>query len=646
MGGERHMSEAAALITSTPAELTAYADEVIAATRADLAVLKAAQDPLEVFDELGAHIDDARRLAKVISQMHPDAAMRAAAEAAEQALDKVMTEISLDEDIFGKLGGVDLSTVDDVTRYWVTKVLRDFRRSGVDRPPAVRERLRELREELVGISQEFARNINSDTKTVEVEPSALAGLPADYVAAHPVHDDGLVRITTEYADFLPFMSYSRSGSARELLWRGFLRRGYPANGEVLKRMLERRYEMATLLGYESWAKYTTGDKMIGDDDNAAEFIARISAAAAEQSTKDYADLLARKRLDDPEATAVYPWESAYLSERIKAEQFAFDSLTMRPYFEYGRVKEGLMAVAAQLFGIEFRRRDDIPVWHESVDVYDVVEGGEVTGRIFLDMHPRKDKFSHAAMFSLQMGKGGRRTPECVLLCNFPGPGGLMQHGEVNTFFHEFGHLLHHVFAGGQPWAGIAGIKAEWDFTEAPSQLLEEWTRDAATLARFATHHETGEPIPADLVARMRNANEFGKGLNVRRQMALADLSLSIYRRPPAEVDPVALEHETQARHLPPSFVVDDVYLHMSFGHLDGYSAIYYTYMWSLVIAKDLFTAFDPGDLLAQAVAARYRDLVLAMGGAKPAAQLVQDFLGREFTFNAFEAWLNQPATLA
>lgn len=628
----------AELVTSSPAEMTAHADEVITRTREDLELLKTTDDPLEVFDELGARIDDARRLAKVTAQMHPDAGVRAAAEAAEQALDKVMTEMGLDEDIYERIRGVDLSGVDDVTRHWVTKVLRDFRRAGVDQPPQTRDRLRELREELVGTSQEFARNINSDTKTIAVPPEALDGLPADYVAAHPVQDDGLARITTDYSDYGPFMAYSRSGEAREQLWRAFLRRGYPKNVATLQKMLEKRHEIATLLGYESYAQYITGDKMIENDRNAADFIARISAAAHDRSTKDYAKLLERKRLDEPEAVAVYPWEATYLTERIRAEQFACDSQQMRPYFEYSRVKAGLMAVAARLFGVEFVQRNDIPVWHDSVDVYDVTERGEYLGRIFLDMHPRQDKFSHAAMFSLQMGKAGTRKPECVLLCNFPGPGGLLQHSEVNTFFHEFGHLLHHIFAGHLKWGGVSGIKAEWDFTEAPSQLLEEWTRDPATLARFAMHHETGEPIPAELVQRLREAEEFGKGLLVRTQMAFADLSLSIYQAP--GVDPIALERETRARHLPPSYVVDDVYMHLSFGHLDGYSAIYYTYMWSLVIAKDLFTAFDRQDLLARDVAARYRDGVLAPGGAKTAARLIEDFLGRPSDERAFKAWLN------
>jgi thimet oligopeptidase len=404
-------------------------------------------------------------------------------------------------------------------------------------------------------------------------------------------------------------------------------------------MLERRYELATLLGFESWAHHATDDKMIGNPRNAADFIAKISAAAENRMRADYATLLERKRRDEPEATEVRPWELTYLMERVQTEQLAYDSQAMRPYFEYSRVKAGLMDVAAELFGISFAQRPDVPVWHDEVDVYDVLQNGEPFGQIFLDMHPRADKFSHAAMFSLQMGKGGRRLPECVLLCNFPRAGELLQHGEVSTFFHEFGHLLHHIFAGAQRWSGIAGVKTEWDFAEAPSQLLEEWTRDAATLARFAVHHETGEVLPAEMVERMRLANEFGKGLFVRQQMAYADLSLSLYSRDPAQVDPLTLELETRARHLPYSNV-DGVHMHLSFGHLEGYSAIYYTYMWSLVIAKDLFTAFDQDNLLAEEPSARYREKVLQAGGSAPAAQLVRDFLGRESTFDAYQRWLD------
>ncbi len=632
---------AAALATSTPDEITAHAAEVIAKTRAELAQLHELEGEaaLDHYDEVIARLDDARRLSKVITQMHPDAGMRAAATKAEQALDKVMTELSLDESIYHKLLSIDVSAMDAVTGHWVAKVLREFRRAGVDRSFEVRSRAQELRDELVGIAQEFMRNINSDTRTVAVPASALDGLPADYAAAHPVGDDGLVRITTDYSDYLPFISYSKDTAAREQLWRAFLQRGYPSNIDTLARMMSRRHELATLLGYRSWAQLATEDKMIGDPQRAADFIAKISAASGDRMRADYATLLERKRQDEPGAAEVFPWELSYLMERVQTEQFAFDSLAMRPYFEYGRVKAGLMEVAAKLFGITFEKRPEVPVWHEEVDVYDVLQDGQPLGQIFLDMHPRADKFSHAAMFSLQMGKGGRRLPQCVLLCNFPRVGELMQTGEVTTFFHEFGHLLHHVFAGVQPWSGVAGIKTEWDFAEAPSQLLEEWVSDAATLRRFAVHHETGELLPEEMVRRMRAAEEFGKGLYVRQQMAYADLSLSLYNRDPQGLDPLAVELETRARHLPYSNV-EGVYMHLSFGHLEGYSAIYYTYMWSLVIAKDLFTAFDQGDLLASGASSRYREKVLQAGGSAPAGELVRDFLGRESTFDAYEQWLN------
>jgi thimet oligopeptidase len=215
----------------------------------------------------------------------------------------------------------------------------------------------------------------------------------------------------------------------------------------------------------------------------------------------------------------------------------------------------------------------------------------------------------------------------------------MQHVEVTTFFHEFGHLVHYVLGGGQRWAGISGIRTEWDFVEAPSQLLEEWTVDAGMLATFAVHHETGEPLPEEMVAKLRAADEFGKGLFVSQQMSLAEMSLALYRTDPAILDIDAICNGATARHVPfPP--VDGTYIQMSFGHLESYTAMYYTYMWSLVIAKDMFTRFAAEGLPAPEASAAYRDSVLARGGAAPAADLVRDFLGRDYTFDAYQAWLD------
>jgi thimet oligopeptidase len=287
---------------------------------------------------------------------------------------------------------------------------------------------------------------------------------------------------------------------------------------------------------------------------------------------------------------------------------------------------------------------DAPAWHPEVEAWDVVEGDRLLGRVYLDMHPRDGKYKHYAQFTLASGQAGRRLPEGVLVCNFPRPApqapALMEHGDVKTFFHEFGHLLHHVLGGHTRWAAQSGVATEWDFVEAPSQMLEEWVWDPDVLATFARHVETGEPIPPDLVRRMKAADEYGKGLMVRQQMFYAATSLELHRREPEGLDTTALVAELQERYTPFRHV-DGTYFHESFGHLDGYSAIYYTYMWSLVIAKDLFGEFGKGrHLLDPAPALRYRRAILEPGGTRPAADLVSDFLGRPYGFDAYEAWLN------
>jgi thimet oligopeptidase len=216
----------------------------------------------------------------------------------------------------------------------------------------------------------------------------------------------------------------------------------------------------------------------------------------------------------------------------------------------------------------------------------------------------------------------------------------MTHDIVVTCFHEFGHLVHSLIGGRHQWVGIGGTNTEQDFVEAPSQMLEEWMWDAPTLATFAKHYQTGEPIPASLVRQMRRASEFGKALAVRQQMVYAQLSLSIHNRDPKRVDSTAIVKELTTKYLPyPS--VNGTHFQTSFGQLDGYSAVYYTYMWSLVIAKDMFARFDRANLLAPGVARKYRDDILAAGGSKPAAALLRDFLGRPFDFKAWEAWLNR-----
>lgn len=576
----------------------------------------------------------------LLAEVHPDPAVREAAEDVDREASMLRTEILQQRAIYRALEAVDPAALDPIAARVRALTLRDMERAGVTLDEAERAGVRALQDELLALEQEFNRNIRDDVRAVQVGAAELAGLPDDYVAAHPPAADGRHVITTRYPDYIPFMSYSDSDEARRRLAMQYLERATPRNLAVLRSILEKRQTLARLLGYASWADYATADKMSGSADAAREFIERVYEATRESAAAEREAILARKRRADPDARGIGLWEHAYWVARLKAEAFAFDPRSVRPYFEYRRVKQAMFDLASRLFGLAFARVDEPEAWDPAVETYAVRQDGRPMGRISLDMHPREGKFSHAACFTWRPG-GRTSGVHAVLVCNFPDPSAtegpaLMDHGEVVTFFHEFGHLVHEIAHGAIPWVRVSGV-AEWDFVEAPSQLLEEWIYDAEVLRTFATHVDTGEPIPEETVAHLRRARDFGRGLSVQRQLFFSAVSLALHERPASGIDTTSVVFELAARYSPTE-LIPGTHLEASFGHLEGYSALYYTYMWSLVIAKDMLGTFRAG-LLDTIQARRYRDLVLAPGGTKPAAALVRDFLGRPYAFDAFREWL-------
>jgi thimet oligopeptidase len=337
---------------------------------------------------------------------------------------------------------------------------------------------------------------------------------------------------------------------------------------------------------------------------------------------------------DPSITQVSDWQKIYAENLIKKEQYQLDSQEIRQYFQYEKVRKGIFDLTETMFDVQIRPwKTD--VWHDSVEAYELVENNKVIGRFYLDMHPRENKYNHAAQFSVVNGIKGVQLPVHALVCNFPGGDGkgLLEHSDVETFLHEFGHLMHALFAGQQKWMYFSGVKTEWDFVEAPSQMLEEWVWDEETLRSFATN-DKGEPIPLALIQKMKAGREFGKGMWTQHQLFYAALSLGVYNQDPAKVDLDKLMAEIQSTYSPFGYV-DDTYFYTSFGHLNGYSAIYYTYMWSLVIAADMHSEFVKKGLRNTKLAKHYRKTVLAPGGSGDAADLVKKFLGRSYNFDAF-----------
>jgi thimet oligopeptidase len=596
---------------------------------------------LEPLDRLSRLLDGGVNGAGLLRNVHPDPTLRAVAESCEQEFSKLATDVGLSRPIFESVSRVDVEKADAPTRRWVELTLRDFRRAGVDKDEPTRQKIRALRDDLVKIGQEFEKNVRENVRSIELDSAEkLAGLPQDYRDAHRPGAGGRIAITTDYTDYIPFMTYARDDAARLALYREFRKRGYPANGEVLNQLLAKRYQLARLLGYDNWAVYITEDKMIKTARAAHAFIDKIARVAEKRARQDYDELLRELQREQPAATDVGDWQKAYVEEKLKRTRYAFDSQEVRRYFPYDSVKNGILGVTARLFGLTYRKVDRA-AWDASVEAYDVLDGGDVIGTFFLDMHPRAGKYKHAAAFPMRTGVAGKQLPEAALVCNFPGGDGtpgLMEHGDVVTFFHEFGHLLHHLLGGRQRWLGISGLNVEWDFVEAPSQMLEEWGWDGGVLESFARNAQ-GEVIPDQLVRRMRAARDFGKGLQARHQMFYAALSLEFHDRDPKGLDTTELMKQLQREYSPFAYV-DDTFMHYSFGHLDAYSAIYYTYMWSLVIAKDLFSVFQGKGLLDPEPAARYRKYVLETGGSKEAAVMVKEFLGRDYSFDAFATWLD------
>jgi thimet oligopeptidase len=635
--------------------LTVTPKEFLEACRSDMAKARVGMDrlklikaqpaeTLEVYDLAQWALGAADARAGLTHEVHPDAALREAAEKCDQETSALYTEFSLDRGIYDALARIDARQLDPAGRYYLGRTLLHFRLAGVDRDEATRTRLKQLDAELVKLSQEFNKNIREGVLTLELTPAELDGLPEDFVKAHAPNANGKVVLKTDNPDYVPFMSYAKNGDARQKFWKLYRQRAYPKNMAVLDQMLAKRYEKAQLLGFKSWADYITADKMIGNGTAASDFIEKITVAADLRAKRDYADLLGRKKKDDASANDVKPWDTGYLTDRIKSEQYGVDAREVRPYFQYDNVKNAVLGTTAKLFGIRFERVKDAKVWHPDVEAYDVYEGEKLLGRAYLDMFPRENKYKHYANFTLLRGKEGVALPEGALICNFHQPGandpGLLEYNDVITFFHEFGHLLHGVLGGHQHWGGISGVATERDFVEAPSQMLEEWARDPKTLQSFAIHYQTKQPIPLALAQKLRAADEFGKGLGVRQQMYYAATSLDYHNRDPKGLDTTKLSAQLQEKYTPFKYV-PDTHFQTAFGHLDGYSAVYYTYMWSLVIAKDMFSAFSAqGDIMKPEAAMKYRHAVLEAGGSKPAAELVKDFLGRPYSFRSYETWLN------
>jgi len=670
--------------------LTGWVSARLAAHEAALAALLAVEGPrtpensLRPFDEAIEELNLAGAQAGVLNSVAPEKAVRDQAQLEAQRVSMAGSALSLNRQVYEALVGISLEGASAATRHFVERTLLSYRLAGVDKDQATRERLQKLHEKATKHSLDFSRNIQEGGKTITAAADELDGLPADFLARHPLDADGSVMLTTDPPDMQPVMTFAANAALRERMFLAYNTRAYPANQQILLDLLATRQEIATILGFRSWADLATADQMMGSAANVRTFLTKLNVASLEGARQEHELIMDFARGRHAELTEIDMTSRGYWYEQYRRSAYDFDSQSVRPYFPYKQVEAGVLETAARLFKVEFRP-SDAEAWHKSVSVFDVFDADKHVGRFYLDMHPRegKDKWFSAA--PIVTGVRGRALPEAALICNFPGgesepdpqseqqieilsgdpstippqqhgleakaseeeknkrvvtDPGLLQYSDVVTFFHEFGHLMHAILGGQTEWAGISGFATEGDFIEVPSQMLEEFFRDEKLLQVFAKHYQTGEVLPAETIKKMKLAGAFGRADWIRSQLYYTTLSLDLHDQEPAGLN---LDATTKRlfESLQPWTWVEGNRMYASFGHLMGYSSNYYTYMFDKVIALDFFAQFDPKDLLGCDAGTRYRKTVLEQGGSKPGREMVRDFLGRDEEFSAFSEWLNE-----
>jgi len=638
----------------------ARAESLVAEIAAVPDARRDAGNTLAPMDEISDVLMQAGGRFGFLSQVSPDPELRTTAHASEEKLDTFATGLGFREELDAALRALQASTADRAMEPEAARFLdfelRDFRRNGMALEASQRRTLQELKERLVRLGIAFRRNIDEYEDAIVVPRSGLEGLPDSYVEGlrtEEVEGERRYRVSLDYPELVPFLENARDGSLREALFRKNHNKAAEANVALLEEAIGVRDAIATRLGYPSWADYVTEIRVARSPAMVEDFLSDLEARVRPKAEADMALL---RELNGGDF-AIWDWR--YLTQRLLRERYQVDAFAVAEYFPLEAVLEGLFHVYEGLTGVRFVARTDAHAWHPEVRFFDIAEGasGEVVGHFYMDLHPRPDKFGHAAAFSLQGGRAvaegsGYQAPVSAIVANFTKPTettpSLLQHSEVVTLFHEFGHILHQTLTRAG-YLRFSGTSVERDFVEAPSQMLEHWCWQPEVLRGFTRHYRTGDPIPEDLVQRMIAAKNVSSGIATLRQIYFSRLDMAYHgpQRSGAGADGGGGSKDTDAiaRELHPITgfpFPEGTHFQAGFGHLFGYDAGYYGYLWSKVSGDDMFTRFEEAGLPAAAVGRAYREGILERGGTVDGEELVREFLGREVSPGAFLRDLGLP----
>ena len=587
---------------------------------------------LSNFNELESAIYDLSGRIAFMGDVHPDEKIRDFGNEADSKIQNLALEIFKDQDLYEKFKEIETKNLDEESKTFYRDLEIDFKDAGHGLSGEKKDRLTEIEKKLIDLSISFSENIAKDKTEVMFLEDELKGLSQNELKNLKKNNDSFV-ITMAYPDINAVMENCSVRKTREIVWKAFNNRAVKENSPILEEAVQLRNEKALLFGFKTWAEYRLQNRMAKSPKNVASMYESLIPKLQKAAEVEKIELA----IDNIEISDITPWDIRYFISKERSKVSSIENSELKKFFYIHDVKTEMFKVCEEVFDLHIKPESNETAWHEDVELWSLWEkNGQQLAYFYLDLYPREGKFTHAAVFDISSGGSSRQElPICSMVANFPNPNtgdGLMTFDEVETLFHEFGHVLHNGI-GKSKYTRFVGANCEWDFVEAPSQIMEHWVWKVECMKRISMHIESGESLSEEICEKLNKSKNIGVSLLTLRQVSfgLADQHLH-----GESFKDSLLEIEHAAQKVTTITYPKDINHLAAFGHLlGGYDAAYYGYLWAEIIGDDLFSRFENEGVLSNSVGVDYKNKILKPGGTVPAENMVQDFLGRKWNDEAF-----------
>jgi len=587
---------------------------------------------LESFDLFERQISDLSGRVTFMADVHVDEEIRNFANEAESVIENYLLETITDVKLYEKFQEIDKASLEGESLKYFREVEREFIDAGHRLEEEQKARLIQIEKRLIDLEIAFSKNIADDKSEITFEASELDGLSSGEFNNLKKKDNNFV-VTMAYPDVNAVMENCKIRKSRKKVWKAFNNRAVSENSPILKEAVSLRNEKAKLFGFQTWAEYRLQDRMAKTPKNVDEMYKNLIPKLQESAVKEKEQLV----IDEVKVENIEPWDVRYFITNKRNKESNVDSSEIKKYFYIHDVKKEMFSICEEVFDIVIKEEDSGTAWHEDVELWSISEStGEKLAYFYLDLYPRVGKYTHAAVFDLSIGsQDGGLLPVSSMVANFPNPNsgdGLMTFDEVETLFHEFGHVLHFGI-GKAKYARFVGANVEWDFVEAPSQIMEHWVWRSECLKRFSKHIDTGESLDEITCNKLNESKNIGVSLLTLRQVSFGLADQHLHGK---DFSDSLAEIEKKSQSVTTINYPDDTNHLGAFGHLlGGYDAAYYGYLWAEIIGDDLFSRFEEEGVLSNKVGVNYKEKILRPGGTKPAQDLVEEFLGRPWNDESY-----------